>query len=124
MAGLLADPEQVGIHDENWIAAQQPKAFDEAAAIVHQRVPLVGDQDFKAAITAQMRFHLVGMMMDVHDSPFDPGFRQRIQRIIDHGLAGDLYQRLWDGVGDWSHAGSEARGQYHGLFDGHLVSNL
>ncbi len=83
MAGLLADPEQVGIHDEDWIAAQQLKAFDEAAAIVHQRVPLVRDQDFEAAIT-----RADALPSGRHDDgrsrqPVRPGFASASSGIID-----------------------------------------
>ena len=116
---LFADPEEIGVHHQDRAVVEQFQALGKTAAGIQQRCPLVGNDDPGPASVLQMRFHLIGEMVDVDRRRLDPGAFDRIERIVDHRLAGDAHQRFRYGIGNGAQAGAEPRGEHHGILDRH-----
>jgi len=63
--------------------------------------------------------HLLGVVVHIDDNSFGTGFHKSVEHIIDHWLAGDLYEWLRDRIGDRAHPSTEPGGQHHRVFDRH-----
>lgn len=120
----FADPEKVGVHDQNRVAAEQLQAFGKTTAGVHQASGLVGYHDLQSLTSLEISSHLIRMMMNIDCDPVDPCGDQKVEHIVEHRLATNLHQRLRGVVGNRAHAGSKPRCEHHGLFNGHLIRYL
>jgi hypothetical protein len=52
--------------------------------------------------------------MHIGDNVRHPDPAKRLQAVGDQRLASHLDQRLWQGLGDWPHAGAETGSEDHG----------
>ncbi len=98
------EPKRVGIDQEERRVAQLRQRLGNAAAGAHERVALVGDDDFRPLPRCQMPLQRVGEIMHVDHGARDIGFGQAVERIIDQRLAGDGDQRFWDAAVERPHA--------------------
>ena len=108
------DPDGVGIDVEERRAAELRHRPHRAAASAEQLCALVGDHDCRPLARRKMPLDLVGEVMHVDHRPFDAGFGEAVEHVVDQRLAADRHQGFRHRAVVRPHAGAEARRQHHG----------
>ena len=74
------------LHKRNGSRSDRRQRALDAAALVEELRPLVGDEDLRRFAAREMRLDLIGVPMDVDDRPFDAVLGQAVEAMIDQAL--------------------------------------
>ncbi len=116
---LFGEPV-VGIDAEERIIGHQRQGLDQSAAGIAQQFALVRHADVEILrMGGQMRFDLVGQIVDIDHNPPDPGIAQQVQHVIEQRRTRHFNQRLGPVGGQRQHPRALPRRHDHrGIWDG------